>query len=712
MRQEEKILNEIKSGRRAMCGVADICRALKLPAKEKSAVKSLLDSLCANGELICDGGVYSTPEQWGAFCGTLRANQRGFAFITPDDRENFSGDFFVPKRGLNGALDMDKVLAVPVRGKGDEARVVKILERGRKVIVGMFEKDGRAGYVLPDKQSYASDVFIPLSLCGGAKRGDKVVAEITSYPRGKMVGGKITKILGRDGDFEAEEDGIIEGYELRREFSDDVKGQAAEMSRLPINTDGRRDLRSLFVITIDGEDTRDMDDAISIEMRGDNYLLGVHIADVAHYVKFKSALDNEAYARGTSVYFPDRVLPMLPTELSNGACSLNEGEDRYALSCFITFDGAGNRLKSEICESVIKSRKRLTYGEADRIIESAGGGGQAGESGFAGGENAGGEKGETSGKLEETLNLMAKLATILEEKRKKQGSLTLDVSETKIYLDEEGEIVIPEHKRTPSARLIEQFMVAANEEVATFLEKHKAPCLFRVHEKPAPEKAERFFSFLSDLGIAYRGDKGDVTPKDFQNILKKVENLPCAQVVNKVMLRSMQKARYSEKNLGHFGLASRCYCHFTSPIRRYPDLFVHRALKCALAGADENLMRLYRAGATETARAASDAERKADSAEQDVDNLYKVVYMSERIGEEYDAVISGVTSNGVFAELANGIEGIIRIENLPRDYYEFFEDKYLLKGKRHIYRIGDPIKIKVVGCDYSDMRAQFAVAGK
>lgn len=686
MLNEEKILSVIKSGK---CGFPDlpaIMRSAHIPSKERKQLKKTLDGLCARGELICDRSRFGTPEQWGAFKGKVRANAKGFAFISP---ENGGGDYFVSRRNLKGALDCDEALAFPLRGGSDEAKIIKILSRGRSIIVGRFEKDGRAGYVLPDDKNFLSDVYIPLSLCGGAQSGDKVVCEITSYPQDKMVGGKITDILGKDGDFEAEELGIIKSYNLREQFPEEAVKYAEKQAAQKIEIAGRRDLTSLPTITIDGDDTRDMDDAVSLERIDGGYVLGVHIADVSRYVAYKSATDREAYERGTSVYFPDRVLPMLPESLSNGACSLNEGEPRYALSCIMTFDERGNIRAEEICESVIKSDKRLTYSLADNILE-------------------GGNRGSVSDNICKALEDMAVLALLLENKRAAGGGIALDVKEAHIYLDERGEIVIPEAKRTLSQRIIEQFMVAANEAVARFLQKNKAPCLYRVHEPPAPEKAENLFAFLNGLGMSVRAGNGAITPKTYKNILDSAEGKPYYEVVNKVMLRSMSKAKYSQINCGHFGLASKCYCHFTSPIRRYPDLFVHRAVKGVLRG-DGNALNTLARIAEETAARTSEAERVADGAERDVDELYKVVYMSDKLGEIYDAVISGVTAFGIFAELPNAVEGLIRLENLPRDNYFFYEDKLLLKGAKHAYRIGDGVKIKVAGCDYGNMRVQFAL---
>ncbi|MDE7301130.1 MAG: ribonuclease R, partial [Clostridia bacterium] len=454
---------------------------------------------------------------------------------------------------------------------------------------------------------------------------------------------------------------------------------------------GRRDLRELLTVTIDGVDTRDIDDAVSLEIKDGKYVLGVHIADVSHYVKYRGCIDKEAYERGTSVYFPDRVLPMLPQALSNGACSLNEGENRYAMTCFMTFDKSGKRQSYEIYESVIRSDKRMTYDEVTAILR--------------------GEKSDRDyPAIAPMLREMETLTHLLESRRKERGEVELDIKEAHIYLNERGEIVIPEYDRTISHRLIEQFMVSANEAVAEFLEKQKAPCLYRVHESPAPEKAAMLYSFVRDLGIKTYGDSESATPDDFRKILKQVEGKPYASVVNTVMLRSMQKARYCEDNLGHFGLASECYCHFTSPIRRYPDLFVHRVLKKVLhdekTEARETFAPIAKAAGIDT----SERERTADLAERDVDDLYKLAYMQDRIGEEYEAIISGVIESGFFAQLPNTIEGMIRLESLPQDSYAYYPEKFLLKGKRNSFKIGDSVKVKVASCDFGTRRIQFVLA--
>ncbi len=634
-----------------------------------------------------NGANRSAHKKTEEFRAKVKANPQGYAFLIPEGKAERENDFFVPKKHLTGALDGDIVLAVPVRGTDDEARVIKILERGRAKVVGVFQADRRAGYVIPDDRAYLSDVYIPLSLCGNAKDGDKVVAEITSYPRDKAVGGKIVEVLGTDGDFFVEEEAILRTYGYENSFPYYVEETAQNVASERVSLDGRRDLRDLLTITIDGVDTRDIDDAVSLETVNGNYRLGVHIADVSHYVKYNGCIDKEAYSRGTSVYFPDRVIPMLPKALSNGACSLNEGENRYAMSCFMVFDKKGNRLSFELCESVIKSDKRMTYDEVTSILDGDG----------------------NCPEIAPMLKDMADLCLILENKRKEAGEVTLDVKEAHIYLNERGKIEIPDYERALSHRIIEQFMVSANECVAELAERQKVPFLYRIHEQPAPEKASLLYGFLRDLGINAKGDVEDARPVDYQRILKQVEDKPFASVVNKVMLRSMQKARYSEENKGHFGLASGCYCHFTSPIRRYPDLFIHRVLKCILHGENDVAKSKYSPIARVAAIDTSERERQAETAERDVDDLYKVAYMQERLGEEYDAVISGVIESGIFAELANTVEGFIRFELLPADRYEFYAEKFLLKGKSHSYRIGDKVRVKVAGCDLGSRRVQFTL---
>ena len=692
MTVRENIEELFARGKLAFKTEKQVCEILKIKPTEKKAVKHILEELEKDGVILKNNsGEYCSPAQIGAVSGTISGNERGFAFLIPDGKTADMKDYFIPRHSLKGALDGDRVLAAKVKGTEDEATVIKILSRGRTAVAGTFERVGGACYVVPDSSKFVPRIFVPASLSLGAKQGDKVVCRITAYPHGKAPNGKVTEILGKSGDFFAEELSIIRNYGLYEEFPKEVEKQAESVAAEKVVLGKRRDLRGELTITIDGDDTRDIDDAVSLKRRGGNFVLGVHIADVGHYVKRGSKLDGEAYNRGTSVYFPDRVLPMLPRALSNGACSLNEGEDRYALSCVMTITPEGERIKSEIFESVINSNHRTTYKEITALIE--------GDEGAA----------EKYPDLITMCRDMKELCEALSSRRERLGNIDLSVKEAHISLDERGEIVIPDFERTISERIIEQFMISANEAVAERMEKAGAPFMFRVHEPPAPEKIVSFLSFLSDLGISGKVSEDEPTPKQFQAILKRVAGKPCEGAVNKVMLRTMQKARYFERNLGHFGIASGCYCHFTSPIRRYPDLFIHRIIKGVLHGELDLMREKYAPVAAEEAAHCSLCERNADGAERDVDSLYKVVYMSDRTGEEYEATVSGVTAFGVFAELDNTVEGLIRLEKLPGGSYEYLEDKFVLKGER-TFRLGDRIKIRVDGCDWGNMRPEFSLA--
>lgn len=689
---KNKIFNDIKQGKFAFKTVQEIMRGASYIGKNKKAQKAAvaaLKELVKQGDILRDGQRrFCTPEQAGAFYGTVQAHEGGFAFVIPDDSEKYGGDFFIPKKSLYGAYDKDRVIAAPVRGTEDEAYVIKILKRGVKRLTGVFYSDVNKCFVRPDN-ARLPQISVPPSLSLGAENGNKVLCEITAYRSGGA-NGKIIEILGESGKLQTEELALIREHGLRETFPENVTAEAKNVSGAAVCADGRRDFRDKLIFTIDGADTRDIDDAVSIEVTDGKYFLGVHIADVSHYVSPKSALDKEAYARGTSVYFPDRVLPMLPKELSNGICSLNEDEDRLALSCLMTFDGNGTRLDYEICESIIKSRRKMTYKDVTAICEND-------------------EKTcEKYADIVEAVKNMQKLCAVLAEKREDAGCINLDIREAKIYADENGKIVIPDYERGISEIIIEQFMISANEAVAEFLFKNKAPCLYRVHEKPAPEKASMLKTFLGDLGINANFNPENVKPKDFQDILRAAQDKTYFNVINKVMLRSMQKARYGEVNAGHFGLTSKCYCHFTSPIRRYPDLFVHRAVKGVLK---ENSKALngYSAFAPTAGKDCSERERIADEAERDVDDLYKLFYMSDKIGEKFDAVISGVTKSGVFCELKNTVEGFVPLETLSDTRFEFFAEKFLLKGDRHTFRLGDEVKICVDNCDFGKMRVMFSI---
>ena len=524
----------------------------------------------------------------------------------------------------------------------------------------------------------------------------KAVASITSYPYGKAPGGEIIEVLGDEDDFFAEELSIIRSYDLREEFPPKVEKEATRVASKGISPEellGRRDFRDKLIVTIDGEDTRDIDDAVSIEKDGEDYILGVHIADVTHYVGYRSPLDLEAFERGTSVYFPDRVLPMLPRALSNGICSLNEGEDRLTLSCIMRVNKKGVVVDREIVEGVIRSTHRMTYTEVGKILD--------------------GDK-ETCKKyalVKDMVGMFAELTHILQDMRNKKGNISLDVKEAKIILTEDNEIKIPDYERAFSYQIIEAFMVLANETVAEYMHSIEAPFVYRIHEKPSEEKARTFQAFAKTLGLTAKFHTDDVKPYDYQKILKSAEDLPIYSVLNRVMLRSMQKAKYSPENLGHFGLASTCYCHFTSPIRRYPDLCIHRIIKEIIGGGYPQAVEKYGSFVESAAEQSSERERRATEAEREVDDLYMTMYMSEHIGEEFDAVISGVTSFGLFAELPNTIEGFIPIETLFGEY-QFDADRFRLVGKKESYTIGEELHIKVVDVDFERRRTEFRLLKK
>ncbi len=689
MNAKQTLFKKIEDGTFALLSGEQIAKKLRLSKKDKSGLFSMLDELYREGSLLRDSSFrYGTRKQFHAIEGTLSANERGFGFFVPDDRS--LPDLFIPRRALSGALHSDRVLAYKVGGRsGDEGEILKILSRGKTEVVGVFHGNGRFGTLVPDEKKFTESVFIPAGKTKNCKDGMKAIARITDYG-GRGLSGEITEVLGEDGDFFVEETAIIRDHNLREEFPEAVLSEAEKQALRPVDQfENRLDLRDELIITVDGEDTRDIDDAISIKKAGKKFYLGVHIADVTHYVSRGSALDKEAYARGTSVYFPDRVLPMLPKALSNNICSLNEGVDRYTLSCIMTVSETGKVLSKQIVPSAIRSRHRMTYTEITAIHE---------------GDRKTREKYPD---LIEFVSDAVSLTKILKKARSNKGGVELDVKEAKIIYDN-GTISIPDYERTISHEMIEQFMVLANESVASFMQEQKTPFIYRIHERPSPEKATTFIDFLRELGINVHFDPEEVTPRDFQKVLEQTGNLPVYSVVNRIMLRSMMKAAYAPENVGHFGLASDCYCHFTSPIRRYPDLAIHRIIKDYLANGGKVGER-YKKFVTDASVQSSACERNAESAERDVDALYIVKYMSDKIGECYDATVSGVTSFGLFAELKNTVEGLIPLETLPDDSYEFNEEKFLLRGTRNSFRIGEEIRVKVASVDWGSRRVIFVL---
>ncbi len=692
MDAKRSLLQKIKDGSFALLTGEEIAKKLRLKGKAAAGLEDMLTSLCRAGELLRDlKGRVGTAEQFRATTGTISGNERGFGFFVPDDG---SEDLFIPHRALKGAFHGDSVLAFRKGGRaGDEGEVLAVLKRGRTQLVGLFTRERSGGYVHPDEKKFHSDIFIPSDRTKGAAGGSKVVVRVYHF-EGKMPKGEIVEVLGEGGDFFVEEKALIRAHDLKEEFPPEVLAAAERQAeRSPLDDlGGRVDLRDELIITVDGEDTRDIDDAISIRKENGKYYLGVHIADVTHYVTWKSEIDKEAFSRGTSVYFPDRVLPMLPTALSNDICSLNEGVPRLTLSCFMTVDGRGKVLERSVAPSVICSRHRMTYTDVTAIAE-----------GYR-------EARDRYPDLIGFVETATELTKILKRARESRGGVALDVKEAKI-LYEDGKITIPDYKRTISHEMIEQFMVLANESVATIMTERKMPFVYRVHERPSEDKAKDFHTFLTEAGVHPKFDPSAVSPADYRDLLRSLEDSPLYSLVNRVMLRSMMKAVYSPENVGHFGLASDCYCHFTSPIRRYPDLCIHRIIKESLSD-PEKTRETYKKFVTEAATRSSACERNATEAERDVDALYTVAYMQDKIGEEYEAVISGVTSFGVFAELKNTIEGFIPLETLPDDSYDFVETRFLLRGTRTSFHLGESIRVKVAGVDHGARRVHFAFLEK
>ncbi len=628
--------------------------------------------------------------------GTIQGNERGYAFLIPDNNLIGVKDYFIPHSALKGAMHKDRVLAETyeddgVKGERTTARVLKILSRGLAELAGTYFTCRSGGFVVPDDRKFFNDVFIPFGKGLKAKAGDKVICKILLYPKSKSPEGIICKVLGRQFDKKAEINSILFSYKLPDEFPPEVKAEAEKISDEIKAEDlkGRKDFRKDVTFTIDGEDARDFDDAVSIKIddKG-NYILGVHIADVSHYVLPKSPIDREAFNRATSVYFPEKVIPMLPEKLCNNVCSLKEGVDRLTLSCIITIDKKGNVLDKIIAPSIIKSSKRLTYLEVQKILD--------------------GDKKllENNEKVYDSIEKMNDLCDVLIKKRDENGSIDLDVKESSIIVGKDGKIEITAQKRDKAHKIIEEFMILANVCVAEYMYFLEKPFIYRVHDKPSEEKLETLYNFLNCLGVKFKKNKSKVYSKDYQLILKSVENSPLYTIINRVMLRSMQKAKYSPDCIGHFGLSEEHYCHFTSPIRRYPDLVIHRIIKDFLAGNFDKVDGMQ-SFVEKASVQSSIKEKNAEEAERAVDDYYKLLYISNFVGEEFDGIISGVTNFGIFVELENGVEGLVKIENLPGKRYFLDEKNFTLSNGRYSYKLGAAAKINVAGVNFSSKRAEF-----
>ena len=646
---------------------------------------SLIGEMLDNGDLLVEGNdKLATIEALGLRKGVLVGNSRGFAFCKfIDDGE--TPDVFIPPVSLKTALHNDTVL-VKVRKKDDktEGQVVKVIKRNDKNIVGTLDiVNDHLGFVKPDDTRYFKDILVRNIKKFKVKEGDKVVCRITKYVAGdKNPQGNLVEVLGLNGDPKIEMLAIIRENNLYEEFEPEVLAEAKTLpqtvSKSALN--GRRDFTDQNIVTIDSFDTRDIDDAVGITENPDGtFTLGVHIADVSEYVKQNSPLDKEAYKRGTSVYFPDLVYPMLPKELSNGICSLNPKVIRLTLSVIMKIDTEGNVLDYEICESFIKSREKMTYKDVFAILN---------------------DDAEVCAKYKDLVKdfkTMQKLHRILENKRRKRGALEFDLPECKFEMDEAGHVTnVLLYERNEAHMLIESFMLVANETVARACCKEKLPFLYRVHEQPDGQKMFDFFQFAGQFGYKVADNPDKVTPKQLQRLLKQVEGQPYEKLINSVLLRSLQKARYAPKNLGHFGIAATDYCHFTSPIRRYPDLLIHRIIKkFYLRNKDKKQMEWYQEFVEEASIQTSEREKLAEVAEREVDDLWKADYMQNHVGEIFDGVVSGATNFGVFVELPNTVEGMCSLENLPTDNYVFIEKLYKLSGSKHDYQLGQKVRVQV-----------------
>ena len=634
---------------------------------------------------------YGLPEKMSLVVGILQGHEKGYGFVIPEDKTK--SDIFIPADVMNGAMHGDKVVARIVKiegqGKREEGEIIRILNRENSTLVGTFENNKSFGFVVPDDSKIGMDIFVPKSQINGAKTNQKVIVEITKWPeKRRNPEGKIIEILGFINEKGTDILSIIRQFKLPEEFSnkalDQAKGFEQKVSEEEISK--RLDLRGMNIVTIDGADAKDLDDAVSIErLKNGNYKLGVHIADVSHYVRENSALDKEALKRATSVYLVDRVIPMLPRELSNGICSLNPGEPRLTLSVFMEIDQKGNVVDNEIHESVIASKERLVYDDISNLLE-----------------NDDKDLKERYKHIYEDLKLMEELCHVLNEKRERRGSLDFDFPEAKIILDEDGKpIDIKKEDRRIANRMIEEFMLVCNETVAENMYWGQIPFIYRIHEDPDDSKISEFNKFIHNFGYNLRGSQ-EIHPKELQLLMNKIKGSREESLINMLMLRSLKKARYSTDTEGHFGLAAEYYCHFTSPIRRYPDLQIHRIIKSYIKGklAPDRIEHL-KERLPKVAEQSSMMERLAEEAEREVDDLKMAEYMQERIGNIYEGMVSSLTHFGMFVQLENTIEGLVHFSNMVDDYYYYDEEKYYIIGERtkKIYRIGDIVNVKVVGAD-------------
>lgn len=665
----------------------EIAMLLQIPREQRNELKEVLEALEADGKIYVSKKGKYVKGQPQYLKGIFQANLRGFGFVLREDEE----DVFIPEENINGAFQGDEVeflITKSPEGRRKEGKIVRVVSHGTTKVIGLYEKSKSFGFVRPDNQRFLKDIYIPAGKEKGAMTGHKVVVELTSYGGENMKPeGKVVEIIGHINDPGTDIMSIVKGYDMPVEFPEKVLNQAERVGKDVSEADmaGRMDLRDWQMVTIDGEDAKDLDDAVSLTEVENGWKLGVHIADVTNYVQEKSALDREALKRGTSVYLADRVIPMLPHKLSNGICSLNEGENRLALSCIMTVDKKGEIVDHVIAETVIRVDQRMSYTSVAKILEAQ--------------DEKERQKYE---KLVPMFEQMAEVSGLLRERRKKRGAIDFDFPETKMILDEQGRPVeLKPYERNVATKMIEDFMLAANETVAEEYFWREIPFLYRTHEAPEEDKVKKLSTFINNFGYhIHMGN--EIRPKEIQKLLEKVEGTPQEALISRLALRSMKQARYTPENAGHFGLAAQYYTHFTSPIRRYPDLQIHRIIKENLRGRlSDDRMAHYEKILPEVATQSSEMERRAEEAERETVKLKKVEYMRERIGEVFEGVISGITKWGAYVELPNTIEGLVHVVNMKDDHYEYREEQYELVGEhfRNVYKLGQRVRVRVLGAD-------------
>ena len=696
--RRKKVINDLMHDKTYVpMKIKELAMVLGVSREKRGELEAVLDELVVEGKIeVSRRGKYQIAKSH-LLTGKYTAHVKGFGFVEIEGQEE---DIFIPEESTGGAFegDMVQVAVTPGRtGRRREGKIVRVLERGITELIGTYQQSKNYGFVVPDNLKFSRDIFVPIEKSKGAVNGHKVLVHLNSYgDQNRSPEGEVVKIIGHINDPGVDILSVVYAHDLPLEFPERVLNQAERMN-VPVSeadTLGRTDLRDLLMVTIDGEDAKDLDDAVSLTKDEAGWHLGVHIADVANYVQENSALDREALKRGTSVYLADRVIPMLPHALSNGICSLNEGLDRLALSCLMDVDEKGQVTGHQIVESVIRTNHRMSYTQVKKILAD---------------EDP--ELAETYQDVVPMLKDMNVLAKLLREQRRKRGSIDFDFPEAKIHLDEKGHPteILP-YERNDATKLIEDFMLIANETVAEDFYWQEIPFLYRVHETPDPEKIQSLQRFIQNFGYYIKGDREEIHPKELQKLLAKIADSPEEDLISRLTLRSMKRAKYSPDCTGHFGLASRYYCHFTSPIRRYPDLQIHRIIKETIRGRMGEIRRThYEEILPSVAEKTSEAERRADESERETLKLKKAEYMEDHIGEEFDGVISGITNWGIYVELPNTVEGLIHVSRLYDDRYYYKEDTMEMYGvdTGRVFKLGQPIRVRVADASKEERTIDF-----